>query len=134
LPPSSPCRAHPRPPAAILPTLATLLPNPAPTPCQVDDFGFDGVDIDYEPSSPACTATGGRVSCASDAEFVRVTANLRKALPTGAYLLSLAGFSVGAYGEGSYASAKPVSEHTGVSLAVARTAAGQALDLINIMA
>jgi chitinase len=100
----------------------------------VDDFGFDGADLDYEPSNPACKVAGGKVSCTTDAESVDVTTKLRAALPFGKYLLSTASWHVGMYGEGSFAGAQPVSIYTGVNLAMARCPAGQQLDLINIMA
>lgn len=102
----------------------------------VDDFGLDGVDIDYEPASPGCTTNpAGGVTCATDAESVRVATKLRKALPAGAYLMSVASFHVGAYGEGEFAASKPTdSPYRGVSLALAKSTAGQTLDLVNIMA
>ncbi len=52
--------------------------------------GFDGVDLDYEPSSPDCTVVSGVVKCATDAEIAQVTTALRTALPKGKYLLSTA--------------------------------------------
>jgi len=98
----------------------------------VDDFGYDGVDLDYEPAA-SCTSGGGTVSCATDAESVVVTAALRAALPKGQYILSTASWHVGMYGEGAFANAKPGSAYTGVNLAMAKSSAGQELDLINIM-
>ncbi|KAF8057665.1 endochitinase [Scenedesmus sp. PABB004] len=100
----------------------------------VDDFGFDGVDLDYEPTNSNCVVSSGGVSCATDAESVAVTAALRSALPAGRYLLSTASWHVGAYGVGAFANAQPRSVYTGVNLAMAASPAGQALDLINIMA
>eukprot|EP00882_Tetradesmus_deserticola_P031452 GHRQ01035564.1.p1 GENE.GHRQ01035564.1~~GHRQ01035564.1.p1 ORF type:complete len:369 (+),score=117.10 GHRQ01035564.1:314-1420(+) len=41
---------------------------------------------------------------------------------------------VGMYGQGAFAAARPVSPWTGLQLALAKSPAGQALDLINIMA
>jgi hypothetical protein len=38
------------------------------------------------------------------------------------------------YGEGAFVSSKPASGYTGVNLAMAKSTAGQSLDLINIMA
>ena len=63
-----------------------------------------------------------------------VTDKLRAALPHGRYLLSTASWHVGMFGEGAYANAKPTSIFTGVNLAMAKSPAGQQLDLINIMA
>ena len=97
----------------------------------VKDFGLDGVDIDYEPSNPSCAIAGGHVSCPSDAEYVSVVKSMRAALPA-PYWISIAAFSVGAYGEDAWASAPPSSSYGGISLAVLKQA-GSALDLVNVM-
>jgi chitinase len=97
----------------------------------VKDFGLDGVDIDYEPSNPSCTVAAGHVSCPSDAEYVSVVKTMRAALPS-PYWISIAAFSVGAYGEDAWASAPPSSSYGGISLAVLKEA-GSALDLVNVM-
>ncbi|KAI8475983.1 MAG: glycoside hydrolase superfamily [Monoraphidium minutum] len=99
----------------------------------VTDFGFDGADLDWEPSTAACAATGGKVSCPTDAEGVAAVTALREKLPKGQYLLSTASFHVGVYGEGAFAASKPASGYMGINLAMARSPAGQSLDLINIM-
>jgi chitinase len=100
----------------------------------VEDFGFDGVDLDYEPATPNCMSAGGTVSCPSDAEFVSVIKAMRAALPRPKWL-SIAAWSVGAYGEGNWATAQPTgSAYTGIALAVLKDAqASAALDLINVM-
>lgn len=99
----------------------------------VNDFGLDGVDIDYEPSSPSCSSSGGRVSCPTDAEQVGVVKKMRAAMPR-PKTLSLAAFHVGAYGEGSFASSKPITSYTGISLAPLKNASAKAaLDLLNVM-
>ena len=56
---------------------------------------------------------------------------MRAALPK-PYWVSIAGFSVGAYGEGQWAAAPPASSYAGLSLAVLKQA-GSALDLVNVM-
>jgi hypothetical protein len=89
--------------------------------------------IRREPSAPSCKVSGGRVSCPTDAEGVNAVTKLRAALPKGRYLLSTASFHVGTYGEGAFAGSLPVTSYTGINLAMARSAAGQSLDLINIM-
>jgi chitinase len=101
---------------------------------QVDDMGFDGVDIDYEPTNPGCTITAGQVKCATDAEYVQIATKLRTAMPAGQYLMSVASFHVGAYGEGQFVASKPATPYTGISLALAKSSVGQSLNLINIMA
>ncbi|MEP7123395.1 MAG: carbohydrate-binding protein [Byssovorax sp.] len=97
----------------------------------VKDFGLDGVDIDYEPANPACTNGGGTVSCPSDAEYVSVVKSMRAALPS-PYWISIAAWSVGAYGEGAWANAPPSSAFAGISLAVLKQASSS-LDLVNVM-
>ena len=97
----------------------------------VKDFGLDGVDIDYEPANPSCSAPGGTVSCPSDAEYVSVVKSMRAALPA-PHWISIAAWSVGAYGEGAWANAPPSSAFAGISLAVLKQA-GSSLDLVNVM-
>jgi chitinase len=97
----------------------------------VKDFGLDGVDIDYEPSNANCSNAGGAVSCPSDAEYVGVVKSMRAALPS-PYWISIAGWSVGAYGEGAWASAPPESLYKGLTLAVLKQASAD-LDLVNVM-
>ncbi|GBF95961.1 chitinase [Raphidocelis subcapitata] len=100
----------------------------------VTDFGLDGADIDWEPSAPNCVATGTSVSCPTDAESVNAVTKMRAAMPKGQYILSTASFHVGAYGAaGAFAASKPVTKYTGINLAMAKSTAGQSLDLINIM-
>jgi hypothetical protein len=78
----------------------------------VADFGFDGVDLDYEPAA-ACQVSAGKVTCATDTESVEVTTQLRDAFPKGQYILSTASFHVGCYGEGLFAASKPITAYTG---------------------
>ena len=87
-----------------------------------------------EPSSPNCAPYGGKANCPTDAEGIAAVTALRTALPKGSYLLSTASFHVGCYGEGAFAASWPSSKYTGINLAMARSTAGQQLDLINIMA
>jgi chitinase len=97
----------------------------------VEDLGLDGVDIDYEPTNPNCVTNNGTVSCDTDAEFIGLVRAIRGALPKA--VVSLAGFSVGAYGESTFANAKPISPHTGQSVNMLKQV-GTMLDMINIMA
>jgi chitinase len=97
----------------------------------VKDFGFDGVDIDYEPSNADCSNAGGAVACPSDDEYVSVVKSMRAALPS-PYWISIAAWSVGAYGEGAWANAPPESLYKGLTLAVLKQAS-TALDLVNVM-
>jgi chitinase len=108
--------------------------NPQGVASFVSDFGLDGVDLDYEPATPNCSNASGTVVCPSDAEFVRVVTAMRAALPRPKWL-SIAAWSVGAYGEGAWAGATPTgSAYTGIALAVLKDAqASAALDLVNVM-
>jgi chitinase len=67
----------------------------------VDDLGADGIDIDLEDQTMR-HELGGIIS------------RLRNEFPTGEYFLSLAAFSVGAYGHGEYQDAPPASPNTGM--------------------
>lgn len=99
----------------------------------VSDLGADGVDLDYETENPGCTRTDGRVACAEDARSVAVLADLRRVVPRPA-LLSLAGWNVGAYGEGAFASAEPRNgPYVGMMLAMLRSPAAQSLDLVSVV-
>jgi chitinase len=100
----------------------------------VNDFGLDGVDLDYEPASPSCTASGGKVNCPSDAEYISLVKRMRAVMPRPKWL-SIAAWSVGAYGEGEWATALPGgSAYTGIALGLLKdSTAAAALDLVNVM-
>eukprot|EP00775_Hariotina_reticulata_P005809 gene5809-6049_t len=102
----------------------------------IDDFGFDGFDLDYEPLNPSCTTSaGGVLSCTTDAQSIAVATALRNAMPANQYLMSTASWHVGMYGEGAFVNAQPSgSQYKGINLALAKSAVGQSLNLINIMA
>ncbi len=106
--------------------------NAATVAAFITDFALDGVDLDYEPANPSCAATGGHVTCGSDAELISVVSAFRAAIPRPA-MVSIASWSVGAYGEGAWANAQPASAYAGISLALFRSNAAQALDLVNVM-
>lgn len=98
----------------------------------VKTFGLDGVDLDFEPGNPSCSAVNGSVSCASDSLYITSVRELRKALPKGSAILTAATWSVGAYGEGQWASAPPASPYTGVALTMLKTV-GSLLDGLHVM-
>ncbi|HEX4462310.1 MAG TPA: glycosyl hydrolase family 18 protein [Polyangia bacterium] len=108
--------------------------QPAKVAALVNDFGLDGVDVDYEPATPNCAVANGSVTCPSDAEYISVIKAMRAALPR-PKLLSIAGWSVGAYGEDDWATAPPLgSASTGLCLALLHDAdASAAIDWINVM-
>ncbi len=99
----------------------------------VADLGADGIDIDYEPTQPACLSRAGTIRCASDTTFLDLARRLREALPR-PHFLSAAGWSVGAYGEGAFANAPPASPWRGAMLALLRAPEAEMLDLVSIMA
>jgi chitinase len=96
----------------------------------VADFGFDGVDIDFESSSNCTWASGGQ-TCTGDADYVRAITTLRAALPR-PLILATAAWSVGAYGQGPFVCDTPLVSRTGMLINPLLTA-GQHLDLINVM-
>jgi chitinase len=98
------------------------------------DMGFDGVDLDYEPgdASVHCTQSVGKVTCLSDKPFVDLVTRMRAALPR-PKLLSIAAWSVGAYGEDQWVNAQPPSEFRGMALALLRSTSGPLLDRVNVM-
>ncbi|KAL4447578.1 hypothetical protein ABPG75_004797 [Micractinium tetrahymenae] len=99
----------------------------------VQEFGLDGVDIDYEPTSAGCAfpPAVAAVKCAIDAEFIDVVTKLRAALPR-PYLLSSAVWSIGAYGQGAWVNSQPQGDHTGQSVNMLK-AVGDKLDILNVM-
>lgn len=107
--------------------------NPTAIAKVVKELGLDGVDIDYEPTQPGCKVTSGKVSCASDSQYQNIISKLRAALPR-PYIISIAAFNVGAYGEGVYASAQPSSAYTGVAVNLLRSQQATSIDFINLMA
>jgi hypothetical protein len=97
----------------------------------VDDLGLDGIVAGKYSLAPNCRALDGKVTCDTDESTVRAVTKLREALPKGQYLLGWIAAGAGAFGEGEFAS-QPVSTYTGFDLAVARSPAGQSLDLVNV--
>ena len=100
----------------------------------VRDLGADGVDVDLEPAAPQCAAgSAGKVRCLSDARWRDAVRRLRAALPR-PMLLTVPGWSVGAYGEGEWRNAPPASPYTGMMLSLLRSPEAEAIDLVSIMA
>ena len=98
----------------------------------VRDFALDGVDIDFEPSSPHChTVNDDRIACATDAKWDRIIRQIRTALPR-PMLLTASVWSVGAYGEGRFREAQPRSRYTGFMLKLLHTPRAADLDLLSI--
>jgi hypothetical protein len=100
----------------------------------VQDFGLDGVDIDFEPSDPDCQAgADGRIACATDAAWDRIVGQARTALPR-PMLLTASVWSVGAFGEGKFRGAQPYTRYTGLMLPLLHTTRAADLDLLSINA
>ena len=100
----------------------------------VRDLGADGVDLDYEPEVPGCSVKPpGRVRCLSDAAWQDLVARFRSAFPR-PLLLTVPGWSIGAYGEGAFQNAQPRGRYTGSMLNLLRSPQAQDIDLVSIMA
>ncbi|KDD74928.1 hypothetical protein H632_c982p0 [Helicosporidium sp. ATCC 50920] len=96
----------------------------------VQAFGFDGVDDDNEPSSTSCGLQNGQMRCSTDDEYIAAIRGIRAAVPR-PYIVSTATWSVGAYGEGQWQNAQPISAYTGIALRSLKEA-GNDLDIVNI--
>lgn len=101
----------------------------------VKDLGADGVDLDYETPDPGCARTAqNQIACADDTRSVAILRDLRHALPR-PYTLTVAGWSVGAYGEGAFAAAEPRNgPFVGMMLAMLRSPEARGIDLVSVMA
>ncbi|MFG1345271.1 glycoside hydrolase family 18 protein [Xanthobacter autotrophicus DSM 431] len=101
----------------------------------VKDLGADGVDLDYETADSGCVRTPeARIACADDARSIAVLEDLRRALPR-PFVLTVAGWSVGAYGEGRFAASEPrYGPYVGMMLALLRSPAAAGIDLVSVMA
>jgi hypothetical protein len=98
----------------------------------VHDLGADGVDIDFEPKHPGCEiGASQQIHCTTDAAWSGIVQRLRAVLPRPAILTATV-WSVGAYGEGDYRTARPASRYTGVMLRFLQSPAATALDLLTI--
>jgi hypothetical protein len=87
----------------------------------VEDLGADGIDIDFEPVNGVDSAN----------TLSPIISSLRSVLGN-QYLLSLTGFSVGAYGQGEFTNSPPSSIYTGLCIPGLQSK-GNLLDFINIM-
>ena len=101
----------------------------------IEDFALDGIDLDFEPSSPNCRSLSGHLSCESDALLRRVVEAARAALPR-PIMIWLTATNTGAYGEGAWRDARPTGAPTyGVFVPLLRDAGRMArLDGVSIMA
>ncbi len=103
----------------------------------VKALGADGVDLDYEPIAAQC---GRRrlnetlsIVCSSDQEWTRLIRQTRAVLPR-PFLLTIPGWSVGAYGQKDFVGDQPVSQLTGSMLWLERQPEAKEIDLLTIMA
>lgn len=99
----------------------------------VRDFGFDGIDIDFEPAGGfGCLPdASGMVECRSDAMYIDLIRTSRQALPR-PLIVTASPFSIGCYGEGQWVDAPPANlANTGMMLNPIRMA-GDDLDYLNV--
>ncbi|WDV45142.1 glycosyl hydrolase family 18 protein [Clostridiaceae bacterium M8S5] len=99
----------------------------------VQDFGFDGIDIDFEPDGGfGCLPdASGVIKCRADQQYIELIQSARAALPR-PMIVTASPFSVGAYGEDQWVDAPPANlANTGMFLNPMRTA-GDDLDYVNV--
>lgn len=94
--------------------------NPQNIAALANDLGCNGIDIDWEPSGGASESS----------ELGLIISNTRQEFPNG--LISIAGFSVGAYGKDEFQNAEPKSQNTGMCIEGLKSN-GHQLDFICIM-
>ena len=100
----------------------------------VRDLGLDGIDWDYEPNHPDChTQADGLIACVTDRSWEALVTRGRTALPR-PFLITVSAWSVGAYGQGSFAHARPRSPYTGSMLGLLRSPHAKEIDLVSINA
>lgn len=100
----------------------------------VRDLDLDGVEIDYEPPDAGCRRTeAAGMRCPTDARFANIVTVLRGALPR-PLLLGIDIMANGAFGEGRWRDAVPVTGYTGSALSVLRSPAAGAIDMVLLMA
>jgi chitinase len=100
----------------------------------VDDFGLDGVDIDFEPPDPGCTQTNDSIRCRTDALLQRTVGELRANLAK-QVKLSLTCGATGAYGEGEWKHAGPKGgPDYGTAVQFLRSRKAHDINFLNIMA
>lgn len=120
--------------------------NPTAIANVVRDFGFDGVDIDYEPYDNGLancrpTPPRNRIFCDTDDDFRRIVREIRTALneistpplSQTPYLVMLAAWSIGAYGEGQWINSMPRYPMTGLMLNLLRSPEASMIDILSVM-
>ena len=85
-----------------------------------NDLGVDGIDIDWEPTTGASQST----------QLGSIINKIRNNYPSG--ILSMAAFSVGAYGQGGFINSQPSGQYTSMCIPGLKSN-GHQLDFINIM-
>ena len=94
--------------------------NPKPIIDFANDLGVDGIDIDWEPTTGASEAN----------QLGSIINKIRINYQSG--LLSMAAFSVGAYGQGDFTNSQPSGQYTSMCIPGLKSN-GHQLDFINIM-
>ena len=102
----------------------------------VEDFGLDGVDIDFElpEGSYGCGLVDERMSCKTDGQFLDIMNRIHSVMPQSA-IISITTTGFGAYGEGKYHDIPPVGySDSGYAINLMRSDAGKRINMVNIMA
>jgi chitinase len=115
--------------------------NPQAIADVIEDFGFDGVDICFEPHSQWSQPVGktkcergpdGKITCNTDTLYRQIVTQVRETLPTDK-ILSVSAWSTGAYGEGQWQNSQPDGPLTGLSLNLLRSPEAKYIDQLNVM-
>jgi chitinase len=100
----------------------------------VQDFGLNGVDVDFEPSDPGCVQTDTSISCKTDALLGQSVTELRSNLPR-AVKISLTCGATGAFGEGKWKDSNPTGgPDYGTMVQFLSSPDARAIDMLNLMA
>lgn len=97
----------------------------------VKDYELDGVDVDLETSPGCARGQDQHIHCASDQKYIQIVKSFRQAMPSPKWV-TIAAWSIGAYGEDQWVNSQPQGDYTGMMLALLREM-GDQIDMLNVM-